>query len=317
MRTKHLPLGLGFLALLLTFGCQKTQTLPPAPIVNAGPSRTINLPINSFALDTIYLTGSATDSVSPIVGYEWSLISAPIDPFIYDNGSPTTEVSGFIDGTYVFQLMATAADGLTGVSTVTITVSAGEAPPTLTLHTLFPGTAYSPYEMMYLGNATEYNPGNSGSPELLAETWTINGTEVWGRSFFKFNLSPIPSATSVKSAILYLFSDTLPNNGDLIHANYGSTNDFWITRVSSTWDKTTGWNNFPSLDTAGEVHIPQTASAFANLAVDVTTMVNNMITNGNYGFEMHLNTEQIYNSRIFCSSLYSDSTRHPYMVVTY
>ena len=312
MRTKHFVLGFGVLVLLLNYSCQKTAVLPPTPRVNAGPAQNINLPT-----DTAYLTGSATDSVSAITGYIWSQISGPNTAVFSDDGSANTTVSGLIYGTYVFQLMATDANGQTGVGTVTITVTSSKAPTTLTLTTLFPGTAYSPYEMMYLGNATEYNPGNSASPELLAETWTINGTEVWGRSFFKFNLSPIPSGATVLSATLHLFSDTIPDNGDLIHANYGVTNDFWITRVSSSWDKTTGWNNFPTLDSADQAYLPQTDSAFANETVDVTTMVNNMLTGGNYGFEMHLNTEQIYNSRIFCSTLYSDSTRHPYLVVTY
>lgn len=312
MRTNHFMFGFGVLMLLMSYSCQKNQILYPTPNVNAGPAQNINLPT-----DTAYLSGSATDSASTITGYIWSQISGPNTVVFSDDGSPQTTVSGLIAGTYIFQLMATDAAGQTGVGTVTVTVSGSKAPTTLTLTTFFPGTSYSPYEMMYLGNATEFNPGNSASPELLAETWTISGAEVWGRSFFKFNLSPIPAGTTVTSATLYLFSDTIPDNGNLIDANYGPTNDFWITRVSSSWDKTTGWNNFPSLDSTGEVHIPQTDSAFANETVDVTTMVNNMLVNGNYGFEMHLNTEQIYNSRIFCSSLYSDSTRHPYLVVSY
>src|ERR1700677_4514316 len=115
MRTKLLSAGLGVLPLLLTFSCQKTTpALPPAPIVNAGPGQTINLPA-----DTVYLTGSATDSVSPINGYVWSQISGPGTAVFSDDGSPNSTVSGLIAGTYVFQLMATAADGQTGVSTVT------------------------------------------------------------------------------------------------------------------------------------------------------------------------------------------------------
>lgn len=312
MQTRHIALGLGALLLLLSYSCQKNSILYPVPTVNAGPAQTIQMPT-----DTAHLSGSATDSVSQITGYIWSQISGPNTALFSDDGSPTTTVSGLIVGTYVFQLMATDANGQTGVSTVTITVTGTKAPTTLTLTTLFPGTSYSPYEMMYLGNSTLNNPGNSGSPELLAETWTINGAEVFGRSFFKFNLSPIPSGTTVQSATLYLFSDMSPDNGNLVDANYGPTNDFWITRVSSSWDKTTGWGSFPSLDSTGQVHIPQSDSTFANENVDVTAMVNNMLANGNYGFEMHLNTEQIYNSRIFCSTLYPDSTRHPYLVVTY
>jgi len=151
----------------------------------------------------------------------------------------------------------------------------------------------------------------------MAECWTINGVLLYGRSLFKFNMSPIPAGAIINSAKLVLFSDTLPDNGDLIHANYGTTNDFWIQRVAGAWDQNTNFNTLPSLDTAGEVHVPQTSQPFLKLNLDVTTMVNNMATNGNNGCEMKLNTEQLYNSRIFCSSLYSDTTRRPYLSVTY
>jgi hypothetical protein len=315
MKTKHLFPGLAVLALLITYSCQKTNPvqLPPAPSVNAGPPQTINLPT-----DTVLLSGSATDSASTITGYIWSEISGPNTATIADDGSPSTSVTNLNSGTYVFQLMATDALGQTGVGTVTITVAGSKAPTTLTLHTLFPGTAYSPYELMFVANSSVPGPaGNAQTPELLAEAWTVNSVFVSGRSLFKFNLSPIPSGTTVTSAILHLFSDTLPENGNLIDANYGTANDFWIQRVSGSWSQTTTFNNLPALDSAGAAHLPQTDSSFANESVDVTTMVNNMLINGNYGFEMRMNTEVIYNSRIFCSTLYSDSTRHPYLVVTY
>ena len=135
----------------------------------------------------------------------------------------------------------------------------------------------------------------------------------------KFNFTGIPSGSPIKSATLHLFSDTLPQNGNLVDANYGSNNDFFIQRVKSSWpaDRTTTWDTQPQADTAGEVHIPQTSQSFLNLSVDVTTMVNNMLVNGNYGFVIRLNTGTYYNSRIFCSSIYADSTRRPYLTVTY
>jgi hypothetical protein len=315
MKTKHLPVGICVLALFFVYSCQKTNPaqLPPAPSVNAGPPQSVNLPT-----DTARLSGSATDSASIITGYIWSEISGPNTAMIADDGSPSTTVSNLVSGTYVFQLMATDALGQTGVGTVTITVTGNKAPTTLMLYTLFPGTSYSPYELMFVANLTVPGPtGDAQTPELLAEAWTVNGVFVSGRSLFKFNLSPIPSGTTVTSATLHLFSDTLPQNGNLIDANYGTANDFWIQRVAGSWSQTTTFNNLPTLDSAGAVHLPQTDSSFANETVDVTAMVNNMLINGNYGFEMRMNTEVIYNSRIFCASLYPDSTRRPYLVVTY
>src|SRR5580692_2738251 len=125
MKTKSLLVGFCALALLV-YGCQKTQTLPQTPSVNAGPAQTINLPT-----DTAWLSGSATDSVSSITGYIWSQISGPNTAVIADDGSPSTDVSNLVQGVYVFQLMATDANGQTGVNTVTITVNGSNAPTTL------------------------------------------------------------------------------------------------------------------------------------------------------------------------------------------
>ena len=306
------------LALVILFAaCVKSNnpstSMPPAPTVNAGPDRSVILPV-----DSVTLTGSAHDSVSRITGYIWSEISGPNTPVIVTDGAPTTVVRGLVAGGYVFQLMAVDSLGQTGVDTVSVFVKSDTQTVTQTvvLRTLFPGTSYSPYELTILANSASPG-GNSTDIELLAETWTIEGIEVWGRSFFKFNTSPIPTGAVIKSATLNLFSDTLPQNGDLIHANYGTTNDFWIQRVGANWDQTTNFNSEPILDSAGAVHVPQTNLPFLNLSLDVTTMFNNMLADGNYGFAMRLNTEQIYNSRIFCSSDYSDSTRHPYLTVTY
>jgi hypothetical protein len=318
MKMNHLYPSLILATVVIVAACNKSNNnpstpLPPAPKVYAGADQTIFLPV-----DSVTLTGSAHDSVSKITGYSWTEVSGPNTPLLVTDGNSTTQVKGLTVGSYIFQLMAVDSMGQTGVDTVSVLVKADTQAvvQTVVLRTLFTGTSYSPYELTILANSAS-PAGNAADIELLAETWTIYGTEVWGRSFFKFNTSPIPANAVIKSATLNLFSDTLPQNGDLIHANYGTTNDFWIQRVATSWDQTTNYNTEPTLDTTGAVHIPQTSLSFLNLSVDVTTMFNSMLTNGNNGFAMRLNTEQIYNSRIFCSSAYSDSTRHPYLTVTY
>jgi len=314
MNTKTLLFPI--LALALLFGCQKQNPAPiikepAAPLVNAGPSLTTTLPV-----DSVRLNGHATDSASKITGYIWSEVSGPNVPVFSNDGAASTLVSGLTAGTYIFQLMAVDSLGLTGVDTTTVTVKP-RLSVTDTLRTFFPGSSF-PFELTFLNNAAS-PAGNNRDIELLAETWTINAVTVYGRSFFKFNLSPVPAGTVIKSARLTLFSDTIPQHGDLIHANSGTNNDFFIQRVAGSWDLTnTDWNNQPATDTAGQVHIPQTSQPFLNLVnVDVTQMVNNMIASGNNGFVMKLNTEVIYNSRIFCSSGYSDPNRRPYLIVTY
>ncbi len=149
---------------MLNYGCQKTAVLPPTPKVNAGPAQTVNMPT-----DTAYLTGSATDSVSAITGYIWSQISGPNTAVFSDDGSPNTTVSGLIYATVCLPVGAPGCERADGCRYGDRYRNQQQAAKLLTLTTLFPGTSYSPYEMMYLGNATEYNPGNSVTPELLAE----------------------------------------------------------------------------------------------------------------------------------------------------
>jgi hypothetical protein len=296
---------LSFACLCLLAGCKKdtVTSYPPAPVVNAGSPQTIVLPI-----DSVTLSGEARDSISKIVAYLWSEVSGPNVPVIASEGSKTTLVSGLTEGLYVFQLMAVDSLGETGVDTVSVTVN-----PRITDTLVLSGSK----EQTFLSDSTNYQNGNPPSPELLAETWTISAERVVGRSFFSFDLAP---GVPVKSARLTLYSDTIPQNGDLVHANYGTANDFYIQRVGSAWTESTStnWLNLPATDTTAEVHIPQTSQSFLNLVnVDVTTLVNNMIVSGNYGFEIRLNNEVLYNSRIFCSGNYPDQSRRPRLIVSY
>ena len=301
---KTLPKTYPFLIAVLFFtACTKDNSNPPQPpIVDAGPAQIIKLPVNS-----VTLSGSATSTDSKIKAYLWSEVSGPNVPVIASEGSKTTSVTGLTGGVYLFQLMAVDSLGETGVDTLSVTVSAS----TVTL--VLGGTK----ETTFICNANTTS-GNPAPPEVLAETWTINAITVYGRSFFQFDMSSIPTNVPVKSATLSLFSNPTPDNGDLIHANYGTTNDFFIQRVAGAWDPiTTTWLTQPAVDTVGQVHVPQTSQAFLDVTVDVTTIVNNMLTSGNNGFTIRLNTEAIYNSRIFCSGIYTDPTKRPKLTINY
>src|SRR5579872_5948727 len=102
------------------FSCQKTAVPPTEkpPVVTAGPSQTITLPT-----DNVTLSGYATDSGSTIVAYLWSEVAGSNAALIQNDGWKTTNVTGFIPGTYVFQLEATDTFGLTGVDTMMVTVN--------------------------------------------------------------------------------------------------------------------------------------------------------------------------------------------------
>ena len=135
-----------------------------------------------------------------------------------------------------------------------------------------------------------------------------------------FNLSSIPANATILSAKLTLYSNPTPQNGDLVHANSGPDNTMLIQRVTSSWiAANVKWTNQPSVTIANQIVIPHTSQPFLDLVdVDVKALVQPMVTgNVNYGFMIRLQTENIYNSRIFASSFYSNQSLHPKLVVEY
>ena len=312
MKTRNLSaVGLILLSTLI-FSCQKTAPVSDRkpPVVNAGPSQSIILPS-----DSVLLSGRATDSSSTISAYLWSEVSGPNVPVIEDEGSASTIVTGLIKGTYIFQLMAIDSFGLTGVDTMSVVVSYSQKnnePVTL-------APIDNPNEYTWIGNST-FDDSESPFPrELGAEDWTINGVQVAVRSGFRFDLSNL-SNTAIASAHLTLYSNPTPGTANLVTPNYGTSNEFYIQRINSSWNTTSNgtWATQPATDTTAEVLIPQTNLSSLDLPnIDVTQLVKNMISTGNYGFMIKLQNEVTYNSRIFASSSYSDSTKRPVLVINY
>lgn len=304
------PKLLSVLCLLVILVGSCTKNTPDIerkpPVVNAGPSVTITLPV-----DSAVLTGSVTDTGGKVVSYLWSEVSGPNVPVISTEGSLSTKVHGLVAGSYVFQLTATDTFGLTGVDTLQVTVNP-RAPIILNSNNNL-------NEVEYIGGGGNgVDQTNALPAELGAETWTINSALVYVRSVFRFDFSTLP-ALPVKSAKLTLYSNPTPHTANLSTPNFGTTNAMYIQRVNSSWTPTGAlWPSQPTVDTAGQVNIPQTnASSLDLVNVDVTAIVNKMIASGNYGFMIRLQNEMTYNSRIFCSSRYSDTTKHPVLALNY
>jgi len=176
----------------------------------------------------------------------------------------------------------------------------------------------NPYEipLTLLGGA---DATNKTSVEEPLAAWTIGGTAVTVRNLLKFDLSSIPANSIILSADLHMSSDTIPLNGDLVHANYGTDNSFVVQQVATAWDPATvTWFNQPAGLRANQVVVPNTTQPFLNLDINVANLVAAMVNNNqNYGFKLTLQSEVEYTSRIFCSSYYSVASRHPRLVVKY
>ena len=89
------------------------------PVANAGSDQTIILPVN-----TVSLSGSATDPDGSIVSYLWTKISGPATYTIVSPAQAQTVINNLVQGVYVFRLTATDNSGATADAFVTITVNA-------------------------------------------------------------------------------------------------------------------------------------------------------------------------------------------------
>jgi hypothetical protein len=292
------------------FSCKKeSPVISNPPKVDAGTSQTIQLPLNSISL-----TGTVDLEKNKIVGYLWSEVSGPNVPVIVSESSPATLVSGLISGVYIFQFMAVNDEGLSGIDTVSITVTPS---PIMTL-SLQPDN--NPTEVHIWGNSSGLDQSTPDSHELGAAEWTYNGQNIGIRAAVKFDLSLIPLNAVITSAKLSLYSNPNALNGDHVKPNSGTDNSMFIQKITTTWDASTvNWIHQPATTNTDQVAIASTALPTLDLVdIDVTKLVAAMVNNStNYGFLIRLQNETLYNSRIFCSSKYPDATKHPKLVVVY
>jgi hypothetical protein len=97
---------------------QMTMTVDAPPVVNAGPDKSVVLPMST----SITMTGSATDADGTITKYLWSKYSGP-NATVSNTGSPSMIITKLYEGQYVFKLAVTDNLGVTGIDYVTINVT--------------------------------------------------------------------------------------------------------------------------------------------------------------------------------------------------
>lgn len=147
--------------------------------------------------------------------------------------------------------------------------------------------------------------------------YTIPGTNGGlnvNRALLYFNLSNIPSGSSITSAKLNLYA--LGQSGTL-SGHTGQNNNAVLQRVTEDWlENTVTWNSQPATTIQNEVYLPASTSALQDyIGIDVTLLVQDMIANNNFGLLLKLENENASNALLFCSSNYSNVNKHPKLEV--
>src|ERR1043165_4311799 len=149
-----------------------------------------------------------------------------------------------------------------------------------------------------------------------------SGGENAAQSIMQFDLSSIPSGTTISSATLDLYGrGPLGANGDATSVGNIGDNACYLERITSAWQQyVVTWNTRPSLTHVDAVTLPQSQSTIQDyLGIDVRQLVQDMVDDpdNSYGFSIRLITEDPTRGLFFCSTDYSDQSKWPVLTVTY
>jgi hypothetical protein len=307
--------SLSIICCLFFLSCQKdvaelinvpTHAVPTA---NAGPSLVVQLPISS-----ITLIGTGSSQNAGIASVSWSFVTGPNIPTIITPGLRTTVVNGLIKGIYIFQFTVVDSAGFIGVDTATVTVKPDpNAPQTLDLFV----TGNNNEQNFALFNGNNVNFQNI---ELLAYASPTGINFQRARGAFKFDLTAIPTSSTIISAKLSLFSNPTPIN--VIQgaaANFGTNNAFSVMRLRNVWNATTSLNQQTFLiDSSNVLSSPHTNLPILDVEnIDVKPLVDSMRSQGNFGFTIALQNEFGTNCRNFASSTHPNTAKRPKLTVVY
>jgi len=166
---------------------------------------------------------------------------------------------------------------------------------------------------------------NRGNVNMLAPyAWTWNGDGLGSgtmRSFFKFDLSAIPSGAIIDTATLSLYAfspNGISDNGG--HTSLTHSNASTINRAKQGWEENSiTWNNQPPVESTPSETLPQSTSKNQSYTVDLTSDVADMYSNPsqNFGWCIKLIDESHYSGLFFYSSDVDKQELAPKLEVRY
>jgi len=157
-------------------------------------------------------------------------------------------------------------------------------------------------------------------PRIESTSWTMSGSPINYRTLLNFDLSSIPAGSIIQSATLSFYSDPNITSGIGSNQSLSGSNSCVLQKVTAAWSPTSvTWNTQPATTTTNRVWIPPSVSSTENISVDITSMLQDMVSNpaSNFGMMLMLENEINYRSRNYASTDHSNTAIRPKLVITY
>jgi len=245
----------------------------------------------------------------------WSKVSGPGTVTFGNANAVDTTATFSMDGAYVLQLLADDS-ALQSTDTVTITVNP-QAGGT-TFRNGLDGYTGCTDSYMEAGNPTA---NFNGLTRMRVTGYADQGATNVQRPIVKFDLSSIPTSTTISSATLYLYAY---DEAGL----RGSTGYYGVYRLTQAWaDTQVTWNNATSsitwttpggdIEASPDATSPKQAVAGVWYPFDVTSRVQNWIATpaNNMGWVVRCTDENLHNQDLFYQSEAADTDHRPTLVV--
>ena len=216
-----------------------------------------------------------------------------------------------MDGTYVLQLLANDS-ALQTTDTVTITVN--PAAGSTTYQNGLNG--YSGCQDSYISGGQQTTNLN-GSVRVRVCGYLDLGIGNVERPIVKFDLSSIPTNTTIGSATLYVYS----YDADAVR---GSTGFYGAYHVNTNWSQSSVTWLSPWTTSGGDIDASPDAQAAKQAvagvwyAFDVTSRAQSFIQNpsSNFGWIIRCTDENLHNQDVFTPSENADTVHRPKLVIS-
>ncbi|MDI3322284.1 PKD domain-containing protein [Pinibacter soli] len=258
------------------------------PTANAGTAQTITLPVNSITLNG----NGSKDNDGTITTYAWSKISGPAAT-ISSPSAMSTQITGLVQGSYVFQLTVTDNSGATASSTVAITVNpAPNQPPTANAGAA--QTITLPANSITLdgsgskdndGTITTYAWSKVSGPAATISSPSAVSTQVTGlvAGSYVFNLTVTDNSGATASSTVAVTVNPAPNQPPT--ANAGNPQVITLPTNAVTLDGSGSKDNDGTITTYAWSKVSGPASGSIASPSAVSTQVTGLVA-GSYVFNL-------------------------------